>query len=61
MIKILFSSFMPFLLQKRWEYLCNKGNRVFVVGDFNIAPSTIDCCDATPDFEDNRLPDFFNN
>ncbi|XP_024977698.1 DNA-(apurinic or apyrimidinic site) lyase 2 isoform X2 [Cynara cardunculus var. scolymus] len=42
------------ILQKRWESLMLKGRRVIVVGDFNIAPSSIDRCDAGPDFENNE-------
>ncbi|CAN6481350.1 unnamed protein product [Victoria cruziana] len=42
-------------LQKRWEALLGQGKRVIVVGDFNIAPFATDCCDAGPDFEDDRL------
>ncbi|KVH92283.1 Endonuclease/exonuclease/phosphatase [Cynara cardunculus var. scolymus] len=43
------------ILQKRWESLMLKGRRVIVVGDFNIAPSSIDRCDAGPDFENNEI------
>ncbi|XP_037435601.1 DNA-(apurinic or apyrimidinic site) endonuclease 2-like isoform X1 [Triticum dicoccoides] len=39
------------ILQKRWEFLLALGKRVFVVGDLNIAPSSIDRCDASPGFE----------
>ncbi|RCV12686.1 hypothetical protein SETIT_2G288800v2 [Setaria italica] len=39
------------ILQKRWEYLLALGKRVFVVGDLNIAPASIDRCDALPGFE----------
>ncbi|KAF8701008.1 hypothetical protein HU200_033900 [Digitaria exilis] len=39
------------ILQKRWEHLLALGKRVFVVGDLNIAPSSIDRCDAPPGFE----------
>lgn len=42
------------LLKKRWEALLGQGKRVIVVGDFNIAPFATDCCDAGPDFEDDR-------
>lgn len=30
------------------------GRRIIVVGDFNIAPFSIDRCDAGPDFENNE-------
>ncbi|XP_044950487.1 DNA-(apurinic or apyrimidinic site) endonuclease 2 isoform X1 [Hordeum vulgare subsp. vulgare] len=39
------------VLQRRWEFLLALGKRVFVVGDLNIAPSSIDRCDAPPGFE----------
>ncbi|TVU10176.1 hypothetical protein EJB05_43687, partial [Eragrostis curvula] len=39
------------ILQKRWEHLLSLGKRVFVVGDFNIAPASIDRCDAPSGFE----------
>ncbi|XP_062199593.1 DNA-(apurinic or apyrimidinic site) endonuclease 2-like isoform X2 [Phragmites australis] len=39
------------ILQKRWEHLLALGKRVFVVGDLNIAPASIDRCDAPPGFE----------
>lgn len=39
------------ILQKRWEHLLALGKRVFVVGDLNIAPASIDRCDAAPGFE----------
>ncbi|OEL34424.1 DNA-(apurinic or apyrimidinic site) lyase 2 [Dichanthelium oligosanthes] len=39
------------ILQKRWEYLLALGKRVIVVGDLNIAPASIDRCDAPPGFE----------
>eukprot|EP00267_Zea_mays_P025583 XP_008652999.1 DNA-(apurinic or apyrimidinic site) lyase 2 isoform X2 [Zea mays] len=39
------------ILQKRWERLLALGKRVFVVGDLNIAPASIDRCDAAPGFE----------
>ncbi|KAF0924428.1 hypothetical protein E2562_010095 [Oryza meyeriana var. granulata] len=38
-------------LQRRWEHLLALGKRVFVVGDLNIAPASIDRCDAPPGFE----------
>ncbi|GJN34479.1 hypothetical protein PR202_gb23142 [Eleusine coracana subsp. coracana] len=39
------------ILQRRWEHLLSLGKRVFVVGDLNIAPASIDRCDAPPGFE----------
>lgn len=39
------------ILQKRWDFLLALGKRVFVVGDMNIAPGSIDRCDAPPGFE----------
>uniref|UniRef100_A0A0E0B5T3 DNA-(apurinic or apyrimidinic site) endonuclease 2 n=1 Tax=Oryza glumipatula TaxID=40148 RepID=A0A0E0B5T3_9ORYZ len=39
------------ILQRRWQHLLALGKRVFVVGDLNIAPSSIDRCDAQPGFE----------
>uniref|UniRef100_A0ACD5Y2S4 Uncharacterized protein n=1 Tax=Avena sativa TaxID=4498 RepID=A0ACD5Y2S4_AVESA len=39
------------ILQKRWECLLALGKRVFVVGDLNIAPGSVDRCDAPPGFE----------
>ncbi|CAA7403494.1 unnamed protein product [Spirodela intermedia] len=41
------------ILQRRWESLLSHGRRVCVVGDFNIAPAAIDCCDARLGFEEN--------
>ncbi|XP_078442841.1 endonuclease/exonuclease/phosphatase family protein isoform X1 [Wolffia australiana] len=41
------------ILQRKWESLLGQGKRVCVVGDFNIAPAAIDCCDPRPGFEDN--------
>ncbi|MQL96944.1 hypothetical protein Taro_029617, partial [Colocasia esculenta] len=41
------------ILQRRWESLLHQGRNICVVGDFNIAPTSIDCCDAGPGFEDN--------
>ncbi|XP_006851921.2 DNA-(apurinic or apyrimidinic site) lyase 2 isoform X2 [Amborella trichopoda] len=43
------------VLQKRWEAILNQGRTIFIVGDLNIAPSAMDCCDAGPDFEDNSF------
>ncbi|KAI3784589.1 hypothetical protein L1987_43691 [Smallanthus sonchifolius] len=49
------------ILQKRWETLMLKGRRIIVVGDFNIAPSSIDRCDAGPDFENNEFRSWFRS
>ncbi|KAF5790884.1 putative DNA-(apurinic or apyrimidinic site) lyase [Helianthus annuus] len=49
------------ILQKRWEALMRKGRRIIVVGDFNIAPSSIDRCDAGPDFENNEFRVWFRS
>ncbi|KAL5821198.1 hypothetical protein ACOSQ3_023080 [Xanthoceras sorbifolium] len=49
------------ILQKRWESLLCQGRRIFVVGDLNIAPSAIDCCDAGPDFENNLFRRWFRS
>ncbi|KAL8251401.1 hypothetical protein R6Q59_035094 [Mikania micrantha] len=49
------------MLQKRWEALMLKGRRIIVVGDFNIAPSSIDRCDAGPDFENNEFRGWFRS
>ncbi|PIN08901.1 DNA-(apurinic or apyrimidinic site) lyase [Handroanthus impetiginosus] len=49
------------ILQKRWESLLTQGRRVLVVGDLNIAPSAIDCCDAAPDFEKNEFRTWFRS
>ncbi|KAL6846698.1 hypothetical protein ACP4OV_024146 [Aristida adscensionis] len=37
--------------RKRWEHLLALGKRVLVVGDLNIAPASMDRCDAPPGFE----------
>ncbi|XP_034223268.1 DNA-(apurinic or apyrimidinic site) lyase 2 isoform X3 [Prunus dulcis] len=42
------------ILQKRWESLLFQGRRIFVVGDLNIAPTSLDRCDAEPEFENNQ-------
>uniref|UniRef100_A0A0D9XG28 DNA-(apurinic or apyrimidinic site) endonuclease 2 n=1 Tax=Leersia perrieri TaxID=77586 RepID=A0A0D9XG28_9ORYZ len=39
------------ILQRRWEHMLALGKRVFVVGDLNIAPASVDRCDAPPGFE----------
>ncbi|KAJ7944165.1 DNA-(apurinic or apyrimidinic site) lyase [Quillaja saponaria] len=49
------------ILQKRWEFLLRRGRRLFVVGDLNIAPFSIDCCDAGPDFENNEFRRWFRS
>ncbi|KAK9067401.1 hypothetical protein SSX86_014729 [Deinandra increscens subsp. villosa] len=49
------------ILQKRWDALMLKGRRIIVVGDFNIAPSSIDRCDAGPDFENNEFRSWFRS
>ncbi|XP_071710354.1 DNA-(apurinic or apyrimidinic site) endonuclease 2 [Rutidosis leptorrhynchoides] len=49
------------ILQKRWEGLMLKGRRIIVAGDLNIAPSSIDRCDAGPDFENNEFRSWFRS
>lgn len=49
------------IMQKRWESLMLKGRRIIVVGDLNIAPSSIDRCDAGPDFENNEFRSWFRS
>ncbi|XP_076949553.1 DNA-(apurinic or apyrimidinic site) endonuclease 2-like [Bidens hawaiensis] len=49
------------ILQKRWEALMLKGRIIIVVGDFNIAPCSIDRCDAGPDFENNEFRSWFRS
>ncbi|KAJ8771014.1 hypothetical protein K2173_023339 [Erythroxylum novogranatense] len=49
------------ILQKRWEYMLQKGRRIFVVGDLNIAPTSMDRCDAGPDFENNEFRRWFRS
>ncbi|KAK6158712.1 hypothetical protein DH2020_006026 [Rehmannia glutinosa] len=49
------------ILKKRWESLLGQGRRIIVVGDLNIAPSAIDCCDAGPDFEKNEFRTWFKS
>ncbi|XP_020277034.1 DNA-(apurinic or apyrimidinic site) lyase 2 isoform X2 [Asparagus officinalis] len=39
------------VLQKRWQSLLSQGRSIIVVGDLNIAPATMDRCDAEPGFE----------
>lgn len=48
-------------LHKRWESLMLKGRRIIVVGDLNIAPFSIDRCDAGPDFENNEFRSWFRS
>nr|GMD62836.1 DNA-(apurinic or apyrimidinic site) lyase 2 [Ipomoea batatas] len=43
------------ILERRWDCLLRQGRRIVVVGDLNIAPASIDRCDAGPDFEKNEL------
>ncbi|KAF3440299.1 hypothetical protein FNV43_RR18583 [Rhamnella rubrinervis] len=49
------------ILQKRWESLLCQGRRIFVVGDLNIAPTSLDRCDAEPDFENNEFRRWFRS
>ncbi|KAF5454564.1 hypothetical protein F2P56_024219 [Juglans regia] len=49
------------ILQKRWESLLRRGRRIIVVGDLNIAPTAMDCCDAGPDFEMNEFRRWFRS
>ncbi|KAG6647150.1 hypothetical protein CIPAW_07G058900 [Carya illinoinensis] len=49
------------ILQKRWESLLRQGRRIIVVGDLNIAPTAMDCCDAGPDFETNEFRRWFRS
>ncbi|GAB4848465.1 hypothetical protein Ancab_003169 [Ancistrocladus abbreviatus] len=49
------------VLQKRWELLQQKGRRIIVVGDLNIAPASIDHCEAGPDFENNEFRRWFRS
>nr|GMC49927.1 DNA-(apurinic or apyrimidinic site) lyase 2 [Ipomoea batatas]GMC50810.1 DNA-(apurinic or apyrimidinic site) lyase 2 [Ipomoea batatas]GMC55594.1 DNA-(apurinic or apyrimidinic site) lyase 2 [Ipomoea batatas]GMC67739.1 DNA-(apurinic or apyrimidinic site) lyase 2 [Ipomoea batatas]GMC80137.1 DNA-(apurinic or apyrimidinic site) lyase 2 [Ipomoea batatas] len=42
------------ILERRWDCLLRQGRRIVVVGDLNIAPASIDRCDAGPDFEKNE-------
>ncbi|EXC35351.1 DNA-(apurinic or apyrimidinic site) lyase 2 [Morus notabilis] len=49
------------IMQKRWESLLRQGRRVFVVGDLNIAPTSLDRCDAGPDFENNEFRRWFRS
>ncbi|XP_023517127.1 DNA-(apurinic or apyrimidinic site) lyase 2 [Cucurbita pepo subsp. pepo] len=53
--RVLFKSNFYNILQKRWEHLLRQGKRIFVVGDLNIAPTSMDRCDAGPDFENNEF------
>ncbi|KAA0025674.1 DNA-(apurinic or apyrimidinic site) lyase 2 isoform X1 [Cucumis melo var. makuwa] len=53
--RVLFKLKFYNVLQKRWEHLLHMGKRVFVVGDLNIAPTSMDRCDAGPDFENNEF------
>ncbi|KAL3624771.1 hypothetical protein CASFOL_031439 [Castilleja foliolosa] len=49
------------VLQRRWDCLLGQGRNVIVVGDLNIAPYTIDRCDAGPDFEKNEFRTWFRS
>ncbi|XP_048335908.1 DNA-(apurinic or apyrimidinic site) endonuclease 2 isoform X3 [Ziziphus jujuba] len=49
------------ILQKRWETLLSQGRRIFVVGDLNIAPTSLDRCEAAPDFENNEFRRWFRS
>ncbi|KAA8547503.1 hypothetical protein F0562_003932 [Nyssa sinensis] len=49
------------MLQKRLEFLLHQGRRVFVVGDLNIAPASIDSCNPGPDFEKNEFRMWFRS
>nr|GEV18447.1 DNA-(apurinic or apyrimidinic site) lyase 2 isoform X1 [Tanacetum cinerariifolium] len=49
------------IMQKRWEALILQGRRIIVVGDLNIAPSSVDRCDAGPDFENNKFRSWFRS
>lgn len=49
------------ILQRRWERLLREGRKIFVVGDLNIAPASIDRCDAGPDFEKNEFRRWFRS
>ncbi|VVA09885.1 PREDICTED: DNA-(apurinic or [Prunus dulcis] len=49
------------ILQKRWESLLFQGRRIFVVGDLNIAPTSLDRCDAEPEFENNQFRRWFRS
>ncbi|XP_022133214.1 DNA-(apurinic or apyrimidinic site) lyase 2 isoform X2 [Momordica charantia] len=53
--RVLFKLKFYDILQKRWEHLLHQGKRIFVVGDLNIAPTSMDRCDAGPDFENNEF------
>ncbi|CAO2831303.1 unnamed protein product [Amaranthus hypochondriacus] len=47
------------IMQRRWELLQQEKRRIVVVGDLNIAPSSIDRCEAGPDFEKNEFRRWF--
>ncbi|KDP46755.1 hypothetical protein JCGZ_06543 [Jatropha curcas] len=49
------------ILQKRWESLLHQGRRILIVGDINIAPTSMDRCDAGPDFEKNEFRRWFRS
>ncbi|XP_019172338.1 PREDICTED: DNA-(apurinic or apyrimidinic site) lyase 2 isoform X2 [Ipomoea nil] len=49
------------ILERRWDCLLRQGRRIVVVGDLNIAPASIDRCDAGPDFEKNEFRKWFRS
>uniref|UniRef100_A0A5B7C4H0 DNA-(apurinic or apyrimidinic site) endonuclease n=1 Tax=Davidia involucrata TaxID=16924 RepID=A0A5B7C4H0_DAVIN len=49
------------VLQKRLEFLLHQGRRIFVVGDLNIAPASVDSCNPGPDFEKNEFRMWFRS
>ncbi|CAN1227030.1 DNA-(apurinic or apyrimidinic site) endonuclease 2 [Linum perenne] len=49
------------ILKKRWDNLLDQGRRVFAVGDLNIAPSAMDRCEASPEFEKNEFRVWFRS
>ncbi|VFQ99857.1 unnamed protein product [Cuscuta campestris] len=49
------------ILERRWDCLLRQGRRIIVVGDLNISPACIDCCDASPDFEKNEFRRWFRS
>ncbi|PON42668.1 AP endonuclease [Parasponia andersonii] len=49
------------ILQKRWESLLHQGRRIIIVGDLNIAPTSLDLCEAGPDFENNEFRRWFRS
>ncbi|XP_021864844.2 DNA-(apurinic or apyrimidinic site) endonuclease 2 [Spinacia oleracea] len=49
------------IMQKRWDLLQQEKRRIIVVGDLNIAPSSVDRCEAGPDFEKNEFRRWFRS